>query len=151
MKYTQFLLVMFTCASFILAAFYVGKWNQPKASSHKHLVSQIPYKIIAARESNVWLTNNDTQQKRLLTGMIVTTASTNEEYELIAQQIQYKFKNKNLDSIELTVHNPNDRTLEEDIEYMPVSKAVLKISYTSLGQEELQLPRNQNYLIEINQ
>jgi hypothetical protein len=151
MKYTKLFLVVLACLSFSLAAFYIGEWNKPKASSEEQLSSQVSYKIINARQSSVWLSDKNNQKKRLLTGMIITTASTPKEYNQIAKQIKSKFESKNLDSIELTIHDPNDGIFEEDISYMPVSKGTIKIGYTSLGQEELHLPGNYNYHVETNQ
>ncbi|WP_028400426.1 hypothetical protein [Ectobacillus panaciterrae] len=135
-------------ASFIAI---IGDYNKPKASAQT-LPSSVSYQLIGTEPLLVPLSSSNTKEKRIIKGMVVTEASSYDALSQIADHIKKQYALKNIDSIELTVHNPNSGLYEEEeaMPYEPISKGTISIAYTSLGQKELHMPKKQDFIIQFN-
>ncbi|MFX3625208.1 MAG: hypothetical protein ACE3JP_14575 [Ectobacillus sp.] len=136
---------------FLNIIFYTGQASNPKAFSDQQQSTPVSYQIVYEQQTHVPISASSNKDKLLLKGMIVTHLSTRAELTEIAKQIKEKYAHRQLDSIELTVHDKNNGLYEGDyIPYKPISKGTISITYTSLGHKELKMPKNETILVRIN-
>lgn len=122
----RFWTIFMSCIICYCALFVIGKYNQPKAAE---ITDIPPYEMIYTKPNHIPLTLSTQEEKVVLKGMVTTDASSYEQIYTIAKHIQDSYKEKQLDTIELTIHNNNNGQYEE-LPYEPISKGNIVIHYT---------------------
>lgn len=91
----------------------------------------VPYKILYTKQSNIPYSNATKNEKKVITGMLITKASSSEALLQIAETIKDQYTNKGIDEITLSIHNENNGSYEEELPYEPISKGTIIITYDS--------------------
>lgn len=91
----------------------------------------VPYKILYTKQSNIPYSNATKMKKKVITGMLITKASSSEALLQIAETIKDQYTNKKIDEITLSIHNENNGNYEEELPYEPISKGKIIVTYDS--------------------
>lgn len=91
----------------------------------------VPYKILYTKQSNIPYSNATKNEKKVITGMLITKASSSEALLQIAETIKDQYTNKKIDEITLSIHNKNNGNYEEELPYEPISKGKIIVTYDS--------------------
>ena len=91
----------------------------------------VPYKILYTKQNNILYSNSTNNEKKVIKGMLITTASSSEALLQIAETIKNQYTNKEIDEIMLSIHNENNGNYEEELPYEPISKGKIIITYDS--------------------
>ena len=91
----------------------------------------VPYKILYTKQSDIPYSNATKNEKKVITGMLITKASSSEALLQIAETIKDQYTNKKIDEITLSIHNENNGNYEEELPYEPISKGKIIVTYDS--------------------
>lgn len=90
-----------------------------------------PYELVHAKQTLIPLSSSPHKEKRVIKGMLITEASTYQDFAQIASELQQRYQNQGLHEMTLSIHNKNNGQYEEDLPYEPIRKGTISIIYTS--------------------
>ncbi len=70
-----------------------------------------PYELVHAKQTLIPLSSSPHKEKRVIKGMLITEASTYQDFAQIASELQQRYQNQGLHEMTLSIHNKKQRTI----------------------------------------
>ncbi|OJD71814.1 hypothetical protein [Bacillus sp. NH11B] len=124
---TRFWFVLMVCIILCIGFLLTLKYSNISKAERK----TVPYELLYTKQNDIPYSSSTQNEKKVITGMLITEASSYEALLQIAETIKDQYTNKEIDEITLSIHNKNNGNYEEELPYEPISKGTVIVTYDS--------------------